>query len=68
MSDIPPELEEALLHRLSDAMTSLPDGGRTPSPERAALVQRIVNEFVRDVKVIAGYELANAPRAAAHKA
>lgn len=67
MSDIPPELEEVLLRRLTDAMASLPDGGRDPSPERAALVQRTVDEFVRDVKVIAGYELATAPRAAAHK-
>ncbi len=68
MSTIPTDLEELLLRRLADAMASLPDGGRKYSPERVALVQRTVDDFVREVKKITGEELANAPRAAAFKA
>ena len=67
MSTIPPDLEELLLRRLADAMASLPDGGRKRSPERVALVQRTVDDFVRQVKKITGEELAGIPHAVAQK-
>ena len=57
MCKIRTQLESILLQRIADAMSGLPDGGRRPTAEREATVERIVTEFVHDVKRVANVEI-----------
>lgn len=56
MDDLRPMLETILMRRISSAVSSLPDGGRRPSPMRADAVRVTVEMFMNDVNSIVDSE------------
>ena len=56
MNDVRSILETALMQRVSNALSALPDGGRRATPERAKTIRITVEKFVDDIQTVVDSE------------